>query len=136
VTTKYVADAAALADKGVTGVNFTLGMSAGLLERLADAVVGGRLVPPPVAWIEFDDVPGVLSDASKAPAAGRRSLCSGDVTAISRDVGRSLRALRPAAGHHLGRARQRVHAACSRAWAEPKERAPPPGGKQGRRSAS
>ena len=57
VTTRYVADTEALASRGVAGVNFRLEVSSGLLERLAAAVVSGRIVVPPITQIELDDVP-------------------------------------------------------------------------------
>jgi NADPH2:quinone reductase len=59
MTTRYVADTEALASRGVAGVNYRLEASSGLLERLADAVVSGRIVTPPITQIELDDVPGL-----------------------------------------------------------------------------
>jgi NADPH2:quinone reductase len=59
VTTRYVADAEALASRGVSGVNFRLEASSGLLERLADAVVSGRIVVPPITRIQLGDVPAL-----------------------------------------------------------------------------
>ncbi|HUE27137.1 MAG TPA: NADP-dependent oxidoreductase [Solirubrobacteraceae bacterium] len=57
VTTQYVADTEALASNGVTAVNFRLELSSDVLERLADAVVNGRAVVPPIAQIKLEDVP-------------------------------------------------------------------------------
>lgn len=46
VTTKYVADPDALATAGVTGTNFNFAqyVPSDLLERVADALAGGRIV--------------------------------------------------------------------------------------------
>ena len=61
VTTRYIADAENLAARGVTGVNFQSHVSTELLEELADAVVDGRIVEPPITKIELEDVPSALS---------------------------------------------------------------------------
>lgn len=57
LTSRYVADVDSLARAGVTGVNFQVSMSRDALERLADAVVTGRIVPPPIRRIGLADVP-------------------------------------------------------------------------------
>jgi NADPH2:quinone reductase len=58
LTTIGVADLEALAAVGVTGVNYgPLSLSPELLRRVADAVVAGRIVPPPITRIGLDDVP-------------------------------------------------------------------------------
>jgi hypothetical protein len=36
-------------------------VSSELLERVADAVVAGRIVPPPIADMKLDDAPAVLA---------------------------------------------------------------------------
>jgi len=59
LTTRYVADPEALAVAGVTGVNYALRLSSQLLQRLADAVVAGRIDSPPITDIQLDDVPAV-----------------------------------------------------------------------------
>lgn len=59
LTTRYVTDTEALASRGVAGVNYRLEASNDLLERLADAVVNGRVVVPPITEVNFDDVPGL-----------------------------------------------------------------------------
>ena len=61
LTTNFVADSEALAGSGVTGVNYLLGASSELLERLADAVMAGRIVPPPITDVTLDDAPAVLA---------------------------------------------------------------------------
>jgi NADPH:quinone reductase len=62
VTTRYVADPAALARAGVTGVNFELSMTAPLLDRLASRVAAGSMVPPPITRVSLEDVPALLGD--------------------------------------------------------------------------
>jgi NADPH2:quinone reductase len=56
---QFAADIDGLASRGVTGVNYELRASSGILERVADAVAGGRIVAPPIARIALDDVPGL-----------------------------------------------------------------------------
>ena len=58
LTTLDIADTDALAARGVAGVNFRLdmSMSRALLEQLANAVVTGRIVVPPIAQVELDNV--------------------------------------------------------------------------------
>ncbi|HJY70063.1 MAG TPA: hypothetical protein VJ254_25350, partial [Streptosporangiaceae bacterium] len=56
---QYAADIESLASRGVTGVNYEVQRSGGVLERLADAVVSGRIVAPPITRIKLDDVPGL-----------------------------------------------------------------------------
>jgi NADPH:quinone reductase len=60
LTTRYVADPQALAQVGVTGVNFALPMTVPLLDRLASRVAAGSIVPPPITRVRLDDVPAVL----------------------------------------------------------------------------
>ena len=71
VTTKYVADAAALEASEVTGINFALQPSLAMLDRLADAVLTGRIVAPPITLISLDDVPAVLSGTDDRPVGGK-----------------------------------------------------------------
>jgi NADPH:quinone reductase len=61
LTTRYVADTEALASREVAGVNFRVSMSSGLLERLADAVVDGGIVVPPITRFNLDAVPALDS---------------------------------------------------------------------------
>jgi NADPH:quinone reductase-like Zn-dependent oxidoreductase len=63
LTTRYVADTEALASREVAGVNFRVSMSSGLLERLADAVVKGRIVVPPITRVKLDAVPALHGGA-------------------------------------------------------------------------
>jgi NADPH:quinone reductase len=69
LTALYVADSEALAAQGVAGVNYGLEASNELLERLADAVVNGRIVVPPITQLDLDDVAG-FND--KPRAEGKR----------------------------------------------------------------
>jgi NADPH:quinone reductase-like Zn-dependent oxidoreductase len=59
LTTRYVADTDALASREVAGVNFRVSMSSWLLERLADAVVNGAIVAPPITRVKLDAVPAL-----------------------------------------------------------------------------
>jgi NADPH:quinone reductase-like Zn-dependent oxidoreductase len=59
LSTRGAADPDALASRNVAGVNFQVSMSSALLERLADAVVSGRIVAPPITRVELDDVPAL-----------------------------------------------------------------------------
>jgi NADPH:quinone reductase len=65
VTTRYVADPVALEASDVNGINFALQPSVGMLDRLADAVLTGRIVAPPITRISLDDVPAVLSGTNQ-----------------------------------------------------------------------
>jgi NADPH:quinone reductase len=65
VTTQYVADVDGLAAAEVTGINFALQESPELLGRLADALVTGRIVAPPITRISLDDVPSALNDSNR-----------------------------------------------------------------------
>ena len=71
MSTNYVADEAALRASGVTGINFALPMSSELLERLAQAVVDGRIVTPPITRISLEEVPAALSATQARPARGK-----------------------------------------------------------------
>jgi NADPH2:quinone reductase len=72
VTTRYVADIAALEARDVNGINFALQPSVDRLDRLADALLTGRMVAPPVTRISLDDVPAVLSGEDGRPVDGKR----------------------------------------------------------------
>jgi hypothetical protein len=63
-----VAGVDALSARGVSGVNFQLQPSGAMLERLADAVVSGRIVAPPITRIRLDDV---IASNGKAGALGK-----------------------------------------------------------------
>jgi NADPH2:quinone reductase len=71
VTTKYVADTAALEAEGIIGVNFALSPSGEILDRLADALVMGRIQGPPITRISLDDAPGVLGGVDRPPVDGK-----------------------------------------------------------------
>ena len=73
VTTKYVADPGALAAAGVTGTNFNLAeyMSGELLERVADALVGGRIAAPPITRVTLEQAPAALNPAQAGHADGK-----------------------------------------------------------------
>lgn len=71
MSANYVADEAALGASGVTGINFALPMSSELLERLAQAVVDGRIVTPPITRISLEEVPAALNPARARPVGGK-----------------------------------------------------------------
>ena len=71
MSTNYVADEAALRASGVTGINFALPMSSELLERLAEAVVDGRIVTPPITRISLEEAPAALNPTQARPARGK-----------------------------------------------------------------
>lgn len=57
VTTRYAADEKTMASVGITGINFQSHESPELLRRVGDAVVAGRVVPPPITRLRLTDVP-------------------------------------------------------------------------------
>jgi NADPH:quinone reductase len=58
LTTRFVADVDALGKGGeLNAANYELTVSTELLERVADAVVAGRIAPPPIREIRLDEVP-------------------------------------------------------------------------------
>jgi NADPH:quinone reductase-like Zn-dependent oxidoreductase len=71
ITTRYVADVEALKGAEVTGINFALQPSPVLLQRLADAVVSGQIVAPPITRIALDQAPALLNGANNVPAGGK-----------------------------------------------------------------
>ncbi len=73
VTTRYVADPGALTAAGITGTNFNLAqyMSGELLERVADALVGGRIAAPPITRITLEQAPAALNPAHSGRADGK-----------------------------------------------------------------
>jgi NADPH2:quinone reductase len=73
VTTKYVADPGGLATAGVTGTNYNSAqyMSGELLERVADALVSGRIVAPPITRITLEQAPADLDPAQTGRAEGK-----------------------------------------------------------------
>jgi NADPH2:quinone reductase len=71
VTTTYVADVKALAAAGVNGINFALHETSELLERLAAAVVAGRILAPPITRIALEQAPAAVSQAQTRPVDGK-----------------------------------------------------------------
>jgi NADPH:quinone reductase-like Zn-dependent oxidoreductase len=67
LTTRYVADEGALAERGVTGINFRVSVSPQALERVGDDVARGRVVPPPIMTITLNEVPAMWR--GEGPAA-------------------------------------------------------------------
>jgi NADPH2:quinone reductase len=68
---QYLADVEALAAAGVTGINFSLQPSSELLARVADAIVAGRIVAPPITRITLDEAPAALNQAVTGHADGK-----------------------------------------------------------------
>jgi NADPH:quinone reductase-like Zn-dependent oxidoreductase len=73
VTTKYVADPGGLATAGVTGTNFNFAqhVSGELLERVAAALVGGRIAAPPITRITLEQAPAAFNPAQTGHADGK-----------------------------------------------------------------
>jgi NADPH:quinone reductase-like Zn-dependent oxidoreductase len=67
LTTRSVAAIEGLASREVAGVNFRGDVSSDLLKRLADDVVSGRIVDPPITRLPLDE----------APTLGRNTLAPG-----------------------------------------------------------
>jgi NADPH2:quinone reductase len=61
LTTRRVADVAALNAAGIKGINFREDVSADAMRRLADAVANRGIEAPPITRIKLADVPAVLS---------------------------------------------------------------------------
>jgi NADPH:quinone reductase len=66
LTTRSVADAEGLASREVAGVNFRGDITSDLLERLADEVVSGRIVAPPITRLPLEEAP-TLGRSALAP---------------------------------------------------------------------
>jgi NADPH:quinone reductase len=71
VSTRYVADARALAAAGVRGVNFVLRETTEVLERVAEDLVEGRIVAPPITRIALDEVPSAITSSSYRHSGGK-----------------------------------------------------------------
>jgi hypothetical protein len=71
LTSRHLADVEALKSAGVTGINFGLQASSELLERVANALVSGQIVAPPITRIALDQAPALLSGATSGPADGK-----------------------------------------------------------------
>jgi NADPH:quinone reductase-like Zn-dependent oxidoreductase len=71
LTTRYVADADALAANGVNALNFQVPASAELLERVADALVRDSIVPPPINRISLQQAPAVVAGENGSRLDGK-----------------------------------------------------------------
>jgi hypothetical protein len=69
MSSNYVAEEAALRASGVTGVNSAFPMSSELLGRLAEAVVDGGIVTPPITRVSLEEVPAALNPAPRPARA-------------------------------------------------------------------
>jgi NADPH:quinone reductase-like Zn-dependent oxidoreductase len=61
LTTRYVANADALATNGVSAFNFQVPASVELLERVANALITDSIVPPPINRISLQQTPAVFA---------------------------------------------------------------------------
>jgi NADPH:quinone reductase len=71
VSTRYVADPRALSTSGVRGVNFVLRETSEVLERVAEDLVDGRIVAPPINCIALDEVPSAMSPSPHGHSVGK-----------------------------------------------------------------
>jgi NADPH2:quinone reductase len=71
LTTRYVANADTLAAGGVSALNFQVSASAELLERVANALVSGSIVPPPINRISLEEAPAVFAGENRSLVEGK-----------------------------------------------------------------
>ncbi len=71
LTTRYVANADALAANGVSALNFQVPASPELLERVANALVTDSIVPPPIKRISLRQAPAVLAGENGSTFDGK-----------------------------------------------------------------
>ena len=71
VSTRYVADPRALSASGVRGVNFVLRETSDVLERVAEDLVDGRIVAPPITRIALDEVPSAMASGPQRRSKGK-----------------------------------------------------------------
>jgi NADPH:quinone reductase len=71
VSTRYVADPRALSASGVRGVNFVLRETREVLERVAEDLVDGRIVAPPINRIALDEVPTAMGSSHHRRSEGK-----------------------------------------------------------------
>jgi NADPH:quinone reductase-like Zn-dependent oxidoreductase len=74
VTTQDVADPGALSASGIRGVNFALRETSEVLGRVADALVDGSIVAPPITRIKIDEVPAALRAGSNFHTGGKTAV--------------------------------------------------------------
>jgi NADPH:quinone reductase-like Zn-dependent oxidoreductase len=71
VSTQYVADPRALSASGVRGVNFVLRETSEVLQRVAEDLVDGRTVAPPITRIALDEVPSAMGSSPQRRSEGK-----------------------------------------------------------------
>jgi NADPH:quinone reductase-like Zn-dependent oxidoreductase len=71
VSTRYVADPRALWASGVRGVNFVLRETSEVLKRVAEDLVDGRIVAPPITRIALDEVPSAMGSNPHRRSEGK-----------------------------------------------------------------
>jgi NADPH2:quinone reductase len=71
LTTRYVANADALAARDVRALNFQLPASVDLLDRVANALADHSIVPPPINHITLEQAPEVFASENGSPIDGK-----------------------------------------------------------------
>jgi threonine dehydrogenase-like Zn-dependent dehydrogenase len=71
LSTRYVADGRALLASGVRGVNFALCETSEVLARVAEHLVDGRIVAPPITRIALDEVPMAMRSSPQHRGDGK-----------------------------------------------------------------
>lgn len=71
VSTRTAADSRALSASGVRGVNFVLRETSEVLERVAEDLVDGRIVAPPITRIALDEVPSAMGSSPRRRSEGK-----------------------------------------------------------------
>jgi len=71
VSTRYAADSRALSASGVRGVNFVLRETGEVLEKVAEDLVDGRIVAPPITRIGLDEVPSAMGSSPNRRSVGK-----------------------------------------------------------------
>jgi NADPH2:quinone reductase len=71
VSTRHVADPRALSASGVRGANFVLRETSEVLELVAEDLVDGRIVAPPITRIALDEVPSAMGPSPRRRSEGK-----------------------------------------------------------------
>jgi len=71
LTARHIANVDALAARHVIAVNFHLQPSTQLLERVADALAVGSIVPPPIKRISLTQAPAVFAGGNGLARDGK-----------------------------------------------------------------
>jgi NADPH2:quinone reductase len=71
ISTRYVADLRALSASGVRGTNFALRETSEVLERVAEDLVNGLIVAPPITRIALDEAPSAMGSNPSRRSDGK-----------------------------------------------------------------